>query len=847
MSDLRQALRSLAKSPGLTIGAVAILAVAIGINTAIFSLMYDLAFRSVIPREPSRVVALYTAHKAANRDYRPFSYGEYLALRGATDTFEDVAAADFLIAGTEENGSLRRNLVGVVSDNFFSTVGTSPAAGRFFTPKEARPGAGIPVIVVSYGFWQQYGGRADFIGSTLRVNGRSYTVVGATRRGFSGVSAVLAPDIWAPLGELDRFTELGGNTPQELSLPSTHALSLIARLAPGVSREALAGRLPALSRRLDAAQPPASDVAPRDLQALPPSRFTISDKPAGDQSALPLAGILLGMSACVLLIGCLNLANMLLARSSARAREYAVRMALGANRWRIVRLLLTEGLLLSVGGAALGLLLSHWAIFLLLASLQGQLAHTLGMSLVVDTRPDAIVLGATSIFAGAATLLFCLGPALRASGRNLAEDLKRRGADGAGGGRIHRTFAPRQLLAMAQIGLSFGLVYAACLFARAAAFASGEKLGFDPNGQVVAALDFSLGKFTPAQAKDRVLAAEDRIGRLPGVAAIGIGSLLPYGNIDNPARFAAAQRPGGSPSTRPSPEADSIEVMLASSTRGYLAALGVPLLRGRDFTDAEARGGRSTAAAIIDASAARSLFPNGDPLGRHFHPTGGQADGFPADIEVVGICGSFRHEAFQDGNKPRVFMPLGQVWQSTLYVHARLAAGEPAAVAAVPEVRRILDEIDPNLPETAIGPMSAFMERNLTLWISKLGAAIFGIFGAAALVLAAAGVYGVKAYSVALRTREFGIRIAVGATPADVLALVLSQGILQIVLALSAGLLLSLGTGRALASLLYGVHPGDPVALGGAAVVLAAAALLACYLPARRATKVDPMSALRSE
>ncbi len=847
-SDLRFALRTLAKSPGFTLIAVLTLALAIGVNSSMFALIHGVVLKPVVPVRPDEVVNLFTAKQGASKDYRQFSHAEYLALRAATDTFSDVAAINAVLAGIGEDDSIRRSFAFFASENFFSMVGTTPAAGRFFSAAEARPNANLPVVVVSYNLWKRAGLRPDFIGSKLRINGDKYTVIGVTRPGFSGLNALLAPDVWLPLGQFSRFAQVFSDAKETMNLenPRTFTLNLTARLAPGVSREALTARLPALAQRLDAVQP-AELATKRELQFETPSRFSISTTPSGDSTGLPLAAMLLGMSGCVLLIASLNLANMLLARGSARAREIAVRLALGATRWRIVRQLLAEGLVLAVTGGALGLLLALWSNDLLLSSLQ-TLFSTMNFSLAIDSTPNPAVLAATFAFALLATLLFSLGPSLRASRADLVHAIKQQGADDAGAGKLNRFFAPRQLLVMAQIALSLMLLFSAGLFVRGALAAGDARLGFEPRGQVVAELDFSLGNVAAADARRTMFAALDRLAELPGVIAAGIGSQEPYGNITNMARFVdAREAPSAKKTDADAPEPGE-DALLTSITPGYFAALGVPLLRGRDIGATEARDEKSPRVAVLDETLAKKLFPDRDALGQRIRYTQPPSDGSPAELEVVGICAAHRHDALQKNDRARIFVPLAQAYQSNVFIHVRFASTTAAAtLAGVNPVRAALLRVDPAMPILAVAPMSNLLDRNIQLWIVRLGAVLFGLFGGIALVLAVVGVYGVKAYAVARRTREIGIRMAIGAQPGDVFALIMKQGALQTAFAVTLGLLLALGAGQLLGSFLYKVSPTDPLALGASAALLATAALLACFLPARRATKITPMSALRAE
>ncbi len=844
LSDVRFATRTLAKTPGFTLIAIFTLALAIGVNSALFNLVHGVILRPVIPVRPDEVVNVFTAKKGASKDYRQFSHAEYMALRNDRSVFSEVAAQNPILAGIGQDDAMRRSFAFQVSDNYFAMLGTTPQVGRFFSAEESKPNANLPVVVVSYNLWQRYSGQPSFVGTRLRINGQPHTVVGVARKGFSGMNALLAPDIWLPLGQFSNYQQTlnDDKSLQDLNSPKNFTLNLTARLAPGVTREQLTARLPALAKQLDAVQP-ADLASERELQFETPSRYSISTTPSNDGSGFPLAATLLVMSGCVLLIASLNLANMLLARGAARAKEIALRLALGATRARIVRQLVVEGFLLALTGGAFGLLLSLWSNDLLLRSLE-TLFSTMNFSLAVDPTPSAPVLLATFGLCLLATLLCSVGPALRASKTDLVPALKQQGTETDSSGALNRFFAGRHLLVMAQIALSFMLLFSAGLFVRGALAAGGAQLGFEPKGQMIVELDYSLGNTPPAETKRAIFNTLDRMQQVPGVEAAALGTQLAYGNVTNMSRFADARDAGSTKKADPNAPEPGADALYTSISSDYFKAMGVTLLRGRTFTDAEVRADKAPAVAVIDEALAKKLFPNGDALGQRIRYTQPRADGSSPELEVVGIVAAHRHDALQRQDRPRVFVPFSRDFQASLYLHVRTSL---PAEAAVPALRTALHNIDPLMPVLGITPMSDLLGRNIQLWIVRLGAALFGIFGGVALLLAVVGVYGVKSYAVARRTKEIGIRMAIGAHPRDVFNLIMKQGVLQTALALSVGLVLALLVGRMLASFLYQVSPMDPLALGLAALMLAGSALLACFLPARRATKVSPMVALRSE
>jgi predicted permease len=847
LQDFRFAFRQLIKTPGFSTIAILTLAIAIGVNSAIFALVNSVILRPVVPVRPAEVVNVFTARQGASRDYRPFSYNEFNALRENNEVFTDVAAMAFSLAGIGRDGSMQRSFIFLSSENLFSLMGVKPALGRFYDAAECKPNANIPVVVASYPYWKKLGGRVDLIGQQLVVNGQSYTLIGVTPEGFAGTNAILAPDLWLPLGV---FSQLGtafsdGNSKMALAEPKNYTLNLIGRMRSGLTTESAKPRLPALATRLTAIQPPDA-TGTRELQIQEPSRFSISTTPSDDGPVGMVGTLLLAMAAAVLLIACLNLANMLLARGANRAKEIAVRLALGASRWRIVRQLLCEGLLLALAGGALGLLISLWSNGLLISSL-GNLFGSMSFSIVVQLRPNPTVLVMTFLICLFATLLFSLGPALKASRADLVNDLKQQVGEPAHVGRLNRFFAPRHLLVMAQIALSLTLLFSGGLFFRGALKAGALNPGFDRKGAISAEMDFTLRHEEEATAQRTMFEATGRVGSLPGVRAAALSTMLPYGNITNARRVMRSDEAVISQTDPKAPE-QGASGLYTSITPGWFDAIGVRILRGRDFTATECENKNTPRVLIIDEVMAKKLFPNQDALGQHIRFTLAPSDGSPNDFTIVGIVSAHRHEVL-DGEMPkRLFAPLAQAYNGGVILQVRLARDDRAAVAAmIPTVRQTLREIDPLMPVLRIEPFENIVEKNIGLWAIRFAAILFGIFGGIALLLAVVGVYGVKAYAVARRTREIGIRMALGADRRDVFSLIMKQGALQTAFALGIGFLLALGIGRVLSQMLYQVSPSDPISLLGASAMLGVAALLACFFPARRAMRVSPMKALRTE
>ena len=845
IQDFRFAARQLLKTPGFTIVAVLTLALAIGVNSAIFAMINGVVLHPMIPVRPQEVVNVFNCRQNANHDYRQFSYNEFREMReNSGDLFVDLAALEFAVAGIGRDHEMRRSFAFLTSENYFSLMGVQPFRGRFYSAEECKPNATVPVVVASYGFWKRNGGRNDFVGSTLQINGQPYTVIGISPEGFCGASALIAPDIWVPFGIRSQLGSAFGDseTMHDLANPKNYCLNLVGRMRSGLTIDSAKSRLPVVSQRFNAIQTDAEFT--REVQIQKPTRFSLSTSPEDDGPVTLIGTLLVAMAGAVLLIACLNLANMLLARGTSRAKEIALRLALGASRWRIVRQLLVEGSLLAVCGGAVGLVLSVWCNNLLLHSL-ATLLNNVSFSFIIDLTPNLALLAVTFLFCLVATTLFSLGPALKASRADLVNDLKQQVGEPARIGRFSRFFAPRHISVMAQIALSLILLFAAGLFFHGALKAAGLNPGFVAAGDLVTEMDFTLVKKEPADARREVFNILQRARELPGVRAVGVGTMLPYGNFTNTRRIMSTKATLSTDPKAPDPGASAL---YTATTPGYFDAIGVKILRGRDFTQAECENKNGRRIAILDEEMAKKLFPNEEPIGQHIRYTIPPKDGAPNDMEVVGIVGTHRHDVQNDTTLTRLFVPFAQGYLGNIFLHLRLNTQDRYAVAGMTStLRSTLRDIDPDLPIIGMAPWVDLMEKSVGLWIVRLGATLFGAFGGIALLLAVVGVYGVKAYAVACRTREIGIRMALGAHRKDVFALIMRQGALQTALAVTVGLLLSLAVGRVLSGILYQVSPSDPFALLTASAMLAAAALLACFLPARRATRVNPITALRTE
>jgi len=845
INDIKYGVRQLRKSPGFTAVAVLSLALAIGVNSGVFTIVNALFLRPLIPLRPEEVVNVTTARAAADHSYRPFSFNEFLLLRESHEVFADVAAFRFAAVGVGARGSaeMRRRFGFVVSDNYFSMLGVAPAAGRFFLPEESRPNANIPTAVVSHSLWESLAGGRDFTALDVSINGEPWTIVGVAPEGFNGGNALFAPDIWLPMGMASRLNQAfgQGRVDRDLADPANFTLLVIARLQPGLTLEAAEIRLTTLAASLSMI---AADAAkgPRTLEIGPRSRFNMSTEPSSDGPLRLFGALLLGMAGVVLLVACLNLANMFLARNVTRSQELAVRLALGASRWRVVRILSGEGLIIALMGGAVGLLLSYWGNAFLLDSLMGSSSlASLGFSLVLDATPDIRVLLATLVFCMAATMVFAIGPALHVTREIARGSLSLHHSTRTTTDRWGRLFSGRHCLLMAQLSLSLALLFSAGLFYRAAHSAARLDPGFTPEGDLVAEIDYSLVDRDDVSVRTSVVAIVDTLGTHPAVREVALASHLPFGHVDNNFDVSAVDNSSGEGPRR-------ARGRLASISANYFDTIGVKLLRGRDFTDLEWRHPEGPQVVIIDERMAAALFPGEDPVGRHIERTRSPDEAASEPIEIIGVVSAHWDKVFSDGPPARLFFPLAGRSSQHVFVHIRGKVADAVASGALSEqVRKELHSLDPGIPLVQLAPFTTILDGNVELWSMRFVSALFGTFSAIALLLAVVGVYGVKAFAVARRTREIGIRMALGAQSRQVFAVFIRQGAVQIAIGLGVGLLLSLAAGRLLASMLLRVSPNDLVVLAAASLPLAVAALLATWLPARRVAKVDPMEALRYE
>lgn len=829
MNDLRYAFRQLVKTPAFTAVAVLTLTLGVGVNAAVFSFIRDMLLQPATRHHRLNLVSVHTSRADARQEYRSFRYEEFATLRADRDVFRDVTAFAFDLAPVGERGEFKRSLIGFVADNYFDVLGVRPYAGRFFTAEEADPRASAAVVVANHTFWKRLGSRSDFVGSRIEVNQQTFTVIGIAPAGFGGLHASIGPDVWLPLGALRSLRQT------DVLQKDVHPLLLCANLLPGLGVSAAQAKAGVLDARLNALDP-ADD--PRRLVLQRPSLFDLGNAHPSREDFLPLfAGLTLAVGTSVLLMACLNLANMLLARGTTRRKEIAVRLSLGASRLRVVRQLLAEGLVLALVGGLLGLWASVWFGDFMLA----YAAASFAAGPFAMTTPPAVDVSLIVVSIGlsvVATLLFSLFPALQATRVDLLQDLKQQTGNPAGGDRWARFFSLRHSIVMLQMALAIMLLFCGGLFVRGFHAAVSRDAGFMASNQVVLNLDYEFTTLSKNAIRERQAQLLDRVQTMPQVTQTALASGVPF-------NFELPRRPVTRADTAVEPAAEAsrgVDAGDTSITSGYFAIMGIPLVDGRDFDARESRIGDGRPVVIVDERLAQALFPEGGAVGRHLvmqrEPT--------RPLEIVGVVRSSYNDVFDPVPPYRIYRPLAQAPESSVYVHCKVSDAR-AARDVIDAVRRNWATIEPATPLLSARPLVDYFDRNLNLLLVRMAATTFAVFGFVGLVLAVVGVYGLKAYAVERRTREIGIRLALGARQADVSQLILRQGVRQVAVAALVGVVFSLLAGGALSRMLYRVNPFDPVLLVAAVGIIAATAVAACWFPARRATRVNPMVALRND
>ncbi|MFZ0589234.1 MAG: ABC transporter permease [Bryobacteraceae bacterium] len=827
--DVRYAIRALWNKPGFTAAAVLVLALGIGANSTVFSLINAFLLKPLAVSKPERLTGLYSRDTKHPDTYRAFSYPNYVDIRNDNPVFSSLMAHQLALVGVKEGDSTRRTFAGIVSSNYFSALGVSLLKGRAFSIDEEKPGRELTAIV-TYSFWMRTGQDPQILGRKLRINDHLFTVVGITPKGFTGTMALASPEMFVPLGAYSVVMNDGSGPGKPLAARDNGALIVVGRLKPGVTQQMADARLAVVASQMEKAFP--AENKDQMLSVRPLSRLSVSTGPTDDSALRVPATLLLSLAAVVLLIASLNLANMMMAKGAARRKEIAIRLAIGGGRRRIVQQLVTEGLVLAVLGGVAGLFLASWSTTLLI----GSLAHLLPMDLVYDAAPDARVLAGTFVFCVLSTIIFGLFPAWKLSKPDMWLDLKENAGEDVAG-RTRRFFSRGNMLVMAQLSLSLMMLAATGLFVRSAVRAANIQPGFSLENEILVEVDASLVNYDEAHGRQVYETLRERLKRIPGVQSVAMAATVPFGmrhmgkNITPSDVVASKEHP-------------ALGVDFNIVTEDYFRTLGIPLLRGRSFVASESIAESNKRVAIIDKLAAEKLWPSGNAVGKHIRLDEGQ-NGI---CEVVGVVSNIRENILGNNAEPHVYVPFGQQYQADMQIHLKVAAAGPEAERRMLEtIRREIHAADERLPLLALTTMRGHLESGIDIWVLRTGAHILEVFGGVALFLAVIGLYAVNAYTVARRTREIGIRMALGADPSSTLGMILGDGLRVTAVGVGIGLLLAIGIGRLLAGLLYGINGNDPVVLLAASALLAAVALLASYLPARRASRVDPMIALRYE
>lgn len=810
--------------PGFTAAAVLVLALGIGANSAVFSLVNAFLFKPLHIEKPEQLAGLYSRDTKHPDSYRGFSYPNYVDIRDHNPAFSSLAALNLALIGIQEGDATRRSFAAVVSSNYFSTLGVTLAKGRPFLASDEQPGGELTAIV-NHSFWEKKGEDPQLIGKPLRINGHVFTIIGITPKGFTGTTALVTPEMFLPLNAYGLVMNDFDGQVKPLSARDNHALMLIGRLMPGLTPQAADATLAVVASQMEKAYP--AENKDHTLLARPLSRSGFSTSPQSDASLRVPSIMLLSLAAVILLIASLNLANMMMAKGTARRKEIAIRLAIGGGRRRIVRQLVTEGLLLAILGGAVGLVAASWSTTLLIQSL----SRLAPIDIVYDARPDVRVLAFTLLFCALSTVVFALFPAWKLSKPDVWIDLKEHtGEDSAG--RKRRLFSRDNMLVMAQLSLSLMMLAAAGLFVHSAVRASNIQPGFALENEVIAEVDASLIDYDEAHGNPLYARLKERLRQVPGVESVAIAVTVPFGSM----RLGKNVTPSDRAASKEHPAIDARYNIVSED---YFKTLDIPMLRGRAFTSGESTRGSKSNVAIIDKLLAGKLWPGDDALGKHIRIDGESKQ----ELEVVGVAGDIRESILREGEMGHLYVPFGPSYQAGVQFHLKVAGAD----RMLPTIRREILAVDQHLPLLGLKTMRSHLDSSFDIWVVRTGAYILEIFGSVALLLAVIGLYALNAYTVARRTREIGIRMALGADTASTLRMILAEALKVTTVGIGVGLLLAIGVGKLLAGFLYDIRSVDPIILSGAPVMLALVALVACWVPARRAARVDPMIALRYE
>jgi predicted permease len=808
IKDPRYAVRALWKRPSFTIIAVATLALGIGANTAIFSLVNTVLLRPLAVDHPEQLTEVYgTYHNGA--DYTIQSYLNYKDYRDRNSVFSGLMAYRFAPVSLSHDGNNERIWGYLVSGNYFETLGVRPILGRSFLREEDQTPGANPVAVISYNCWQnRFNSDRSVVGRPLTLNGRTFTLIGVAPRNFVGTEVAYAPEIFVPM-MMAHEIEPGSNW---LEFRDSDNLFVVGRLKPGITKAQAASDLEAITLQLGKEYPRENEG--RGVRLLTPGLFL----PEIRDSIVSFAAVLMGVVALVLLLACVNLANLLLARATERRKELAIRLAVGASRARVVRQLVTESVLLSLLGGLGGVLLAAW-INTLVAAIKLPTDIALVFDLKIDWRVLAFAL-AVSLFTG---VLFSLLPALQSSRPALVPALK---DDSALTG--FRRSRLRNTLVVIQVALSLVLLVGAGLVVRSLQLVQRMRPGFNPANAVAISFDVGLQGYDETKGREFQKQVLERARAVAGVRSAALTTTVPL-TLDY--SFTGIYVEG-------QPDTGTTNLPLAvpnTISPNYFQTMEIAL-RGRDFSERDSK--KESRVAIINETFARRFFAGTEAIGRRFNFSG------PSDPywEVIGVAGDGKYNSLGEDPKAAFYRPLLRDYSTNTTLVAR-TTGNPDSVIA--GLRGEVQRLDPALPLYNVQTLMDHM--NVPLFPARVAATILGCFGVLALLLAAIGIYGVMSYVVAARPRGIGVRMALGAARGDVLRLIVGQGMMLALLGLGIGLGIAFAVTRLLKTWLYGLSPADPLTFVSVALLLALVAAIACYIPARRATKVDPLVALRYE
>jgi predicted permease len=823
LQDVRYGVRMLRKNPGFTAVAVLTLALGIGVNTAIFSFADALLFRPLPVKDPARVVTLFRRSIQHHQDYSSFSHPAFLDLRRSLrEIFSDLLAYSSMPVNLSTERNNERVDGEIVSGNYFSGLGVTPALGRGFLPEEDETAGAHPVAVISYGLWQRRFGRdPNILRRTIALDGHSFAIVGVAPRGFRGADLEAAPDVWVPLTMHAEVSPWGGIGLDLFDEPGCDWLTVMGRLKPAADLRQAQAALATVGRRFEQAYP--ETAKGWTITAFPSGQAKL--EPGTREDFFPLLALLLGSAGFVLLIACANVANLLLARATARQREFAVRCALGAGRHRLFQQSLTESALLAGFGGVAGVVLAYWTPALIKAFPLPPFVSPQALQFTLDLRSLACAL----LLSLATALLFGLIPALRATRVELAAGVK-----DARSARGYRRSRLRAFLVVAQVSLSLLLLIATGLFVQSVRKALASNPGFESGNLLLASVDLGLQGYDQQRGQEFYRQLPERVAALPGVRTATWLSKIPLDIY----RFATNIEVEGQPGQSALP----VNVDFNVVAPGCFHTLGIPQLRGRDFTAQDQPA--SPHVAIVSETMARRLWPHRDPLGQRFRLKWWslEAKGLGEPVEVIGVVADSKYRTWTESPRSVMYLPLSQNYlpQMTLLVRT---SGNPTSLLG--PIQNEVKALESRLPLFNVKTMR--QQINISVWPQEMGSGVLGAFGLLALLLAAVGIYGMMSFVVAQRTHEIGIRMALGAAPRDVVKSVLSQALSLVLAGIAIGLVGALALTRFIASLLFGVRPTDPATFAAVCLILTAVAVLASYLPARRAAKVDPLVALRYE